>query len=198
MEDLLRQYGYLAILVGTFLEGETILVLGGFAASSDLLRLDLVMVSAFVGSLLGDQLAFFIGRWKGRDFVARRPRWQAGFQKVEAHLIRHDKLILLGFRFLYGLRNVVPFALGASRIPVARFGAYNLIGAAIWAITVAAGGYFFGEAMEHLLGDIKRYTGAFLVLLVLVGLFFWYRRRKRQTDEQGSGEDEGPQDRLGS
>jgi membrane protein DedA with SNARE-associated domain len=32
LESLINTYGYLAILVGTLLEGETILVLGGFAA----------------------------------------------------------------------------------------------------------------------------------------------------------------------
>jgi membrane protein DedA with SNARE-associated domain len=32
LESILDPYGYLAVLVGTFLEGETILVLGGFAA----------------------------------------------------------------------------------------------------------------------------------------------------------------------
>jgi membrane protein DedA with SNARE-associated domain len=32
LESILDTYGYLAVLVGTFLEGETILVLGGVAA----------------------------------------------------------------------------------------------------------------------------------------------------------------------
>jgi len=32
LESIIEAYGYAAILVGTFLEGETILILGGFVA----------------------------------------------------------------------------------------------------------------------------------------------------------------------
>ena len=47
---LIDQFGYWAILAGTFLEGETILVLAGFAAHQGYLRLDLVILAAFIGS----------------------------------------------------------------------------------------------------------------------------------------------------
>ena len=39
LESLIDTYGYLTILIGTFLEGETILVLGGFAAHRGYLHL---------------------------------------------------------------------------------------------------------------------------------------------------------------
>ena len=42
LEDLIGTYGYWAILVGTFLRGETTLILGGFAASRGYLALPFV------------------------------------------------------------------------------------------------------------------------------------------------------------
>jgi membrane protein DedA with SNARE-associated domain len=39
LEPFVEAYGYLAVLAGTFVEGETILVLGGFAASRGYLGL---------------------------------------------------------------------------------------------------------------------------------------------------------------
>ena len=50
-EELIQRFGYAAIIVGTFLEGETILVIGGFAAYRGYLSLPLVMVCALLGSL---------------------------------------------------------------------------------------------------------------------------------------------------
>jgi membrane protein DedA with SNARE-associated domain len=61
MEDLLVQFGYIAVFVGTFLEGETILALAGFAASNGYLLLPKVMAVAVVGAFLGDQACFFVG-----------------------------------------------------------------------------------------------------------------------------------------
>ena len=57
LEHLIDAYGYLAILAGTFLEGETILILGGVAAKLGYLDLPWVIVCGFTGSLIGDQLA---------------------------------------------------------------------------------------------------------------------------------------------
>ena len=64
-QQLITDYGYAAVAIGTFLEGETILALGGFAAHRGYLSLPWVVVCGFVGNLLGDQLYYYIGRWKG-------------------------------------------------------------------------------------------------------------------------------------
>lgn len=61
METFLQTYGYWAILIGTFLEGETILVLGGLAAHMGYMDLTGVILTAFAGSLCGDQLFFLPG-----------------------------------------------------------------------------------------------------------------------------------------
>jgi hypothetical protein len=37
IESLIDTYGYLAVLIGTFVEGETVLVLGGFAPPTEVI-----------------------------------------------------------------------------------------------------------------------------------------------------------------
>jgi len=58
LDRLIDTYGYWAILVGTLLEGETILLLGGFAAYQGYLALPWVILAAFIGAFCGDQLFF--------------------------------------------------------------------------------------------------------------------------------------------
>ncbi len=118
LTELLHEYGYLAILVGTFAEGETILIMGGFAAHQGYLALPWVMVSAFVGSLCGDQLAFFAGRRYGAALLARFPRLRPGVDRATALVARRGTPLLLGFRFIYGIRNLVPIAAGVEPHPV--------------------------------------------------------------------------------
>ena len=73
LESLVDAYGYVAVLVGTFLEGETILILGGFAAHRGYMALPWVILAAFIGSLCGDQLFFFLGRWHSQAILSKRP-----------------------------------------------------------------------------------------------------------------------------
>ena len=56
--SIIEHYGYAAIVIGTFLEGETILVLAGLVAHQGYLKLTGVITAAFLGSLCGDQLFF--------------------------------------------------------------------------------------------------------------------------------------------
>lgn len=172
-EHLIDAYGYLAILIGAFLEGETILVLGGIAAKLGYLELPWVIVCAFTGTLFGDQLFFFLGRYKGQTFLDKRPTWQGRAEKVHRIMERHHIPIILGFRFLYGLRTVTPFVIGMSRVPIAEFMILNIIGAALWAVSIGILGYAFGHALGLILGDIQHYELEILAVVLLVGILIW-------------------------
>ena len=188
LTELIRQYGYIAILIGTFLEGETILILGGFAAHMGYLDLPLVIASALAGSFSGDQLYFYIGRHFGPKIIARRLSWQEGAEKVYKHLHRHQNLLILTFRFFYGFRNVTPFVVGSARLSRVRFFALNLIGAVIWAFSFGYAGFLFGEAFNLYIDNFQRYQMYVLLALAALGLFIWLftllRHRRRALEHK--------------
>lgn len=186
-ESFIEHYGYAAILVGTFFEGEAILVIAGFLAHQGYLNPGGVTAAAFLGAMLGDQLYFRIGRWKGRDFIASRPWLNRHRGRVEGILARHRTWLILGFRFVYGLRTVTPFVLGASNVPAGLFLVLNGIGAFAWAAVIGAAGYYFGQALHALLGQIKEYELLVMGLLAGGAFLLWavrilrWRRRKSST-----------------
>ena len=176
IEQLISQYGYGAIVVGTFLEGETILVMGGFAAYRGYLDLPFVIIAALIGSLSGDQLFFYIGRIKGKGMLENRPSWKKKSEKVFSLMERHQNWLVLGFRFLYGLRSVAPFLIGTSRIKPLRFLVLNIAGASIWAVVVGILGYLFGQTVEIVIGKIKNYELLILAVLAVVAIIVWVVR----------------------
>lgn len=182
LETLLTNYGYPVLVAGTFLEGETVVVLGGVAAHLGYLSLDWVIVCGFCGTLLGDQLYFFLGRRHGRALLERHPSWQGRAEQVFQKLERHQNLLILGFRFLYGLRSVTPFAIGMSEVSYLRYTLLNAIGAGIWASSIGCAGYYFGRAVEAILGDIKQYEVEVMAGIVGLAMVIWlvhfYRRRR--------------------
>ena len=174
IEALLQTYGYYALFIGTFLEGETILVLAGFLAHQGYLELRWVILLAFLGSLSGDTLVFHLGRWKGRAFLARHPRWDKRAVRVHRALDRYQAYVVLSFRFFYGLRNITPFVIGSSGFSPTRFLLLNATGALIWAVVVGSGGYIFGEAIKLFLADVKKYERLLLLVVALGGCVLWF------------------------
>jgi membrane protein DedA with SNARE-associated domain len=191
VEHLIATYGYLAVAVGSFLEGETVLVMAGFAAHRGYMDFRYVVLTAFLGSFAGDQLYFFLGRKHGVALLARRPRWQARAARVHRLLERRHALFIIAFRFglVWGFRTVAPFVIGMSRVPTSRFVLFNTIGAAAWALSIGALGYFFGHGLELLLGDVKRYELEAFLFLVAVGAGSWLWRflRRRRATSAGEG-----------
>jgi membrane protein DedA with SNARE-associated domain len=172
-------WAYIVLLAWTFLEGETIVIFAGVAARDGHLWLPMIILCAFCGSLCSDQFVFFLGRLKGKAFVANRPKLQVRAEKVYRLLERHQTWLILGFRFLYGLRNITPFAIGMSEVPTRRFIVLNVIGAAVWAATFACGGYLFGAAMETVLAGQKKWF-AILGLAVIAAIVWVVRMIRRR------------------
>lgn len=191
-EEIIGTYGYWGLLVGTFLEGETILLLAGFAAHQRYLNLTWVLVIAFIGSLSGDQMWFLVGRWKGQSLISKWPRLHEKADRVDHLLSRFHTALILSFRFFYGFRTVVPLVLGAGRrISRVRFFLLNAAGAAIWSVLVALAGFFFGRVLHMLLGKLQKHERTIVIAIIaaaalgaLLHHFIGRWRRRRIRDRQ--------------
>jgi membrane protein DedA with SNARE-associated domain len=186
--ELFQRYGYWIVLGGTLLEGETILIMAGYAAHLGYLRLPWVMVVAFIGSFTGDQGMFLLGRYFGASLLQRFPRFKKSVERVRSVLDRRGTLLMLGFRFVYGFRNTTPFVIGMSALPARRFSPLNAAGAVVWAIGISVLGFVFGEAVEVVLHKTRRVEEYALVGLLIAGSAIFLVRhlwlRKRETHDQ--------------
>lgn len=175
LQGFIESYGYLAVFIGCFLEGETVLVLAGFAAHMGYMSLPWVMATAALAGFCGDQAAFFAGRRYGPRLLAWSPRLAAAQPVILAKLSRHANLVVFMLRFAWGLRIASPIVIGASGLPLSRFAPPNLAGAIVWAIVVGGLGYVFGAAFTTMLAHAKHYEAiAFAVLAVVALAVTWF------------------------
>lgn len=170
LPGLIDTYGYAAVLVGAFLEGETILALAGLAAYRQYLDFRVVVVIALVAGFAGDQVYFWLGRRKGQQILRRFPNAQQRADRFDALLARWHAPLIVAIRFMYGFRIVGPVLLGMGRVPAWKFVVFNFIGAAIWAPLIAGLGYLFGNVIEALLDDLRDVELLAFGALVLIGL----------------------------
>ena len=148
-------------------------MIAGFLAHRGYLEISWVIVVAFLGTFSGDQLYFWLGRIKGVSFLNRRPSFHQGIERARDLLEKHQKLVLLSFRFIYGIRSVTPFTIGLSNINAKHFMVLNAVGTIVWAMIVSSGGYLFGNACEIIIGDIKHYEWRILAAMILAGCLMW-------------------------
>jgi membrane protein DedA with SNARE-associated domain len=181
-ESLIIRFGYAAILLGTFLEGETVLIAGGVAAQHGLLQLPLVMLAAFVGGFVGDQTWFRVGGRIGKPLIERRPSLAAKAALATRALERWGTLFVLGFRFVYGIRTVSPLLLGAASYPARRFLLLNGIGALAWAVSFGYLGFGAGAAFAAAIARLSLTEMlAIGIAVVAAGLLAWHVIARRRS-----------------
>jgi membrane protein DedA with SNARE-associated domain len=183
MEHFVREYGYLAVFLGSTIEGELILLTAGYFAYTGLLELKLVMLFAFLGTLLADQGCFFLGYFYGPKLLKKFPKLQEKSEKVFALLHRYQNWFMMSFRFIYGIRIASPLIIGASQLNTKRFALLNIPAAFVWAVTIAWLGFFFGGTFELLLEKMHLIQEVFLEIiipaLIITGGCIWFWKRHR-------------------
>ena len=136
---------------------------------------------ASLGSFIGDQIYFLIGRRYGKRLIARFSRFKPAIRRVDALVVRYAGIAVIAIRFLYGLRTVGPIAIGASRMPWHTFALFNAAGAVAWAVVWLMGGYLIGEIVHLLIGDMRHievwvFAGVAAMAMALVAYLHFSRR----------------------
>lgn len=184
-EALLHKFGYLAVAVGTFLEGETILVMAGFFAERGYLEIFLVMLFAFLGAYTGHVFWFWLGRTQGVKLLDRFPKMRKHFGKGIRLFERYGAPAIFITQWLYGLRVTCAVIIGISRISTLKFLVYEAITCVVWSIIITGAGFYFGRAVERLLGraaHIEKW-GLIVLAVVGIGLWAWHQWKERRETE---------------
>jgi membrane protein DedA with SNARE-associated domain len=173
LETIVVQFGYPALVIGLFFEGETMLVLGAFMAHRGYLDLPLVILIGCVVAFTSDQFFFWMGRTKGSQFLENRPAWKPHVEKAKLLLGWNTNLLFLGIRFMYGLRTVLPFVIGMAKFDPKKFAILNFIGAFIWALIFGLAGRLIGQFMGLIFEDVQEHELAIALGIILVGAGVW-------------------------
>ncbi len=174
-EYLIKTFSYLGIgltifaetglLLGFFLPGDTLLLTAGlFAARGDLnlwFVIALVVVTAFLGNWSG----YHIGQRFGPMVFSRvkflKPEY---VEQAREYFNSHGNQTLVLGRFVPIIRTLVPTMAGTIKMDRGIFQLTNLIGAALWGISIPMAGYFLGKVLPKEVLD--KY------ILVVVGVIF--------------------------
>jgi len=168
-------YGYLALSVGTFIEGETALLIASSLAVSGVFKWPFIVVFGFFGSFVSDWIYFLIGRLNGKFFIEKRPKLHAKLLPVQIFFRTNRLQILFSYRFLYGFRIILPLMIGMSEIKTTHFLGYSILAGLIWATTVSsvgyAAGYFFDLTPEYFEKNVVFVVLGFLAFGFCIGYF---------------------------
>ena len=197
LKPYVDQYGYWAMFGAIMLEGfavpmpgQTLLIVGSFLASRGELQLHVVLFTAWMAAIGGSSIGYAIGRYGGRKLVLHYGHYlflnRRRLEYVEAFFRRHGKFLIMGARFLDGLRQLNGMVAGMAWMPWGQFLFYTSLGAAFWVGFWGVLAYQLGERVAQAGNVIRKVElgllGGFTIAIVGLSIFLLLRRRRARTN----------------
>jgi membrane protein DedA with SNARE-associated domain len=126
----------------------TVVAAAALAGAGDLVFL-LVLVAGAGGAVIGDNVAYLIGRAGQGQVVGRllrSPRWRSHVGRGERALRERSATIIVASRFIPGGRTATMVSAGLVGLPWRRFVAYDLAACVLWAAYASIIGLVGGKA----------------------------------------------------
>ena len=193
LEPAIREYGAAAVMVIIMLEalgapapGETLLIFASALAARGELHWPTLYLAAWAGAVIGDNLAFAVGRYAGRTLLLRygariglRPE---RLGKVESIYATYGPITVVFARFVAFLRQLNGPVAGVLNTAWSRFVLLDMLGAAMWVAVWMLFGHYVGEHAEALIRLARKFWPAALIIagLVVIGVLAvraWMRQR---------------------
>ncbi len=194
INDFLEQFGVggvgaLMLLENVFppIPSEVVMPWAGYSVSQGDMSFFAVVVAGSIGSFAGAMLWYFLGRWVGRDRLAR---WIEGhgswltispsdLDKVDEWFESYGSAAVLLCRMIPGIRTLISVPAGFSEMPIGRFSLYTAIGTILWTTLLAGIGWWLGDQYGELAGPLSWVSTA--VVLALFGWWLWRLLRRPST-----------------
>lgn len=183
ISSFLEQYHVLAIFIGSFLFGESVIIAAAFLSGQGQWSPEMVFFVGLLGTVISDSVWYGLGQ-----YFLRGPRWEKYYQKNERLIIGVEKflgkrpfLLLLFFKFLYGTRILMIVYLSVKKLSYRIFLLFDTLGTMIWLFAMIGIGFLAGRGSANLIPYINRFEIAFsaiVVLILVIKLFtLWINKR---------------------
>jgi len=144
---LLPKYGYFAVLLAAFWEGEAVLIAAGALCGAGYLDWRLTILAGAIGGAAGDQIYFYAAHERAARLVQKSNRLKRWYPKVRRFVLRHGTFAVLISRFAAGLRITIPLVCATVGMSPRKYSPLNLISAFAWASMWVAISYQAGARL---------------------------------------------------
>lgn len=178
MEDILTSlstYGYIILFLYSLGGGMVAIIAAGILSYAGKMDLTTSIAVAFVANALGDSLLFYMSRYNKSQMMSYIKKHRRKIALSHVLMKRYGDKIIFFQKFVYGIKTLIPIAIGLTGYSFSKFNILNMISAALWALILGLSSFYAGEALSEFASYFSKYPFlAPLIIFSLLGLLWLY------------------------
>ncbi|PUD72764.1 DedA family protein [Helicobacter pylori] len=170
-----KEWGYLILFLYSLGGGYVGIVIASIlSATTHALDIKITILVAFLGNLIGSGALVVFARYQKREFLKYFHKHRRKLALASLWVKRYAFLMIFINKYLYGIKSVVPLAIGFSKYPLKRFLWLNVLSSFLWALIVGSVSFQASDWVKTLYERLSHYTSFFVISFVLIVLLIWF------------------------
>lgn len=181
MEDTfsnLATYGYIGLFLYSLGGGFVAIVGAGVLSFMGKMDLSTSIFIAFVANALGDMMLLYMARYQKAMMMEGLRKHRRKLALSHLLMKKYGSWIILFQKFVYGIKTLIPIAIGLTKYDIKKFAILNILSAAVWALVFGFGSYYSGEALMNLASLIGEKPWIAPIILLVFGGGLWLYMEK--------------------
>jgi membrane protein DedA with SNARE-associated domain len=174
----LATYGYIGLFLYSLGGGFVALLGAGVLSYMGKMDLTTSISIAFVANALGDVMLFYMARYQKSMMMEGLRKHRRKLALSHVMMKKYGSWIILIQKFIYGIKTLVPIAIGLTKYDFNKFVIFNTLSAGVWALVVGFGSYYSGKPLMELAELIGEKPWIAPLLLVTFASLLWFYMEK--------------------
>lgn len=177
----LSTYGYLILFFYSLGGGMVAIIAAGVLSSIGKMDITLSIIIATLGNIIGDSLIFYLSRYNKKEFMPYLKKQRRNLAFSQILFKNYGSFIIIIKKYIYGLKTIVPIAIGFTKYSFVKFSIFNIIGSVIWGIGLGLLSYFMGDYLIETYNRLKDYPWimpVFILCIVLLIILYFKKSTK--------------------
>ncbi len=174
----LSTYGYILLFLYSFGGGFIAIVAAGVLSFMGEMNLYVSILIAGSANFIGDTTLFYMSRYHKSEVMKYIHKHKRKLALSHLLMKRHGSWIVIMQKFVYGIKTLIPLAIGLTKYDFMKFTILNFIGTVIWALAFGFGSYASGEALMKVFETISEKPYIAPIILVVIGGSIWLYMEK--------------------
>ncbi len=169
----LATYGYIGLFLYSLGGGFVALIGAGVLSFMGKMDLTASIAIAFFANALGDILLFYMARYQKSTMMEGIRKHRRKLALAHIMMKKYGSWIILIQKFIYGIKTLIPIAIGLTKYEFKKFAILNFLSAGVWALVFGIGSYYSGNFLIKLIEIIGNKPWIAPLILIIFGGILW-------------------------
>jgi len=177
MEDTfsnLATYGYIGLFIYSLGGGFVALIGAGVLSYMGKMDLATSMAVAFSANVIGDIMLVYMARYQKSMMMESLKKHRRKLALSHVLMKKYGSWIVLIQKFVYGIKTLVPIAIGLTKYDMKKFIVLNIASSVVWVLAFGLGSFYFGAILSEFAKSISDKPWIAPIVLVVLGGSVWF------------------------